>query len=353
MHKPINILITGSNYWNPGDDIVREGVMALLRALLHPLDINWHFFNFAAPPVALGQCGEIPNTVEIRDFNLIAKRLDLVVVPGLSFGRELAQFYGKLLEHNLGPKTIIIGGMNENEYAAQWAGHSQTRRLVKQARAIIGRTTKYPAVLRTDGVAYKVLPCPSVLCDFPRADQREGDLRLAYSIQLPQGRPGSVVNHTCSNDAHSVALNSLKEAIKTREVDLICHHKSEFAFWSDYFKSEPKVRVLFSSWFQDLWHFYSQVDAVVSTRLHSVLWARAMGKPGLVVNDSNRHQGALEHFPGTQFTVRLLDVMQFVANLTHERAKEFNALVLAHREKVWDAYIKELEPHVKEFRLPQ
>lgn len=351
MQKPINILISGSNYWNPGDDIVREGVMALLRASVFPRDINWHFFNFAAPVASVGPCGEIPNTVEIRDINRLAPRIDLVVIPGLAFGRELAQFQMKLLECGLGPKTIFLGGMNENDYAAKWAAHSSTRRLLKQAKLVIGRTTKYPATLRTDGIGYKVLPCPSILCDFPSEEVREGGIRFAYSIQLPQGSPFGVVNHTVVNEAHTVALQSLRETIKKHSVDLICHHKSEFSYWSEIFKDEAKVRVLFSSWFQDLWAYYKACDVVVSTRLHAVLWARALGKPGIVVNDSNRHQGALEHFPGTSFSLRAIDVAQFVSNINRKSIEEFSGKCAEHRNKVFEAYMKELEPHVKGFKL--
>jgi hypothetical protein len=243
--------------------------------------------------------------------------------------------------------------MNENDYAAQWAAYSSTRRLLKQARLVIGRTTKQPPTLRTDGIFYKTLPCPSILCDYHRPEEREGDLRIAYSIQLPTGTPGGVVNHTTSHDAHSVALQSLRDTIKVREVDLICHHKSEFIFWRSFFKDEPRVRVLQSSWFQDVWQYYRACDAVVSTRLHAVLWMRAMGKPGIVVNNSERHQAALEHFPGTKFTLRGLEIAQFVGNLNGADMDKFAEEVTQHRHRVFEQYMEEIKPHVAHFTVSQ
>lgn len=352
MSKPINILITGSNYWNCGDDIVREGAMALFRAALHPREINWHFHNFIVPEASIGQCGEIPNTVSIRDLKMLAAHIDLVVIPGLGFGRELHTFQAKLLEVGLGPKTIFIGGMNENAYAAQWASNGTTRHLLKTAKLVIGRTKKHPATMDNDGIAYKVLPCPSILCDFPTKEPREGPLRIAMSIQLSKGTPGGVINHVTSQDAYVVGLRALKDAIKTTEVDLICHHKSEFLHWSLYFKTEPKVNVIFSSWYQDLWHHYRQADVVVSTRLHAVLWARAMGKPGLVLNNSDRHIHALEQFPGTECTLKQNDVTNFIGQ-GRKNVAEFLAKASQHQQQAWEDYIEAIEPHVKAFKLSQ
>lgn len=354
MNKPANVLITGSDYWNPGDSVVREGCMALLRAAYFPRPVNWHFFDFSRPHNAVGPCGEVANVVELPEIRSLAPHIDLVVIPGLAFGRELSTFQQEILNQGLGPKTVFIGGMNENPYADEWAAKTHVRRLLKQAKLVIGRTQAHPETMRRDGVAYKCLACPSLLSDSPRPRPCLAESpRLAVSIQLPHGSNGAVVNHSTGAAAHDAARSALETVCKDfgpdTEVRLVCHHKSEFRFWAPHFAGHKHVRVYWSSWFQDLWAAYSECEAVFSTRLHSVLWCRAMGIPGIVINGTPRHQEALREIPGTPSTLSsVTGVVQFLRHLQDPVAfQEIQDSFRDHRDRLWSEYFNLLAPIVK------
>jgi hypothetical protein len=358
--KPINILITGSNYWNIGDDIVREGVMAIFRGLVNPRPINWWFYNFAAAQNASGSCGEVLNTVALHDLPHLLPLLDLVIFPGLAVGREIFELQAQIQARGLGHKCFFIGGMNENNYAAEWAGKAPVRRLLKEAAVVIGRTVKHPHTLDTDGVPYQVLPCPSILSCHPVEGHVMHDTpRLSMSIQLPQGHPLAVVNHATSKDAYQAAMAILEGQRARRPVDLVCHHKSEFFYFQQLLKGQPNVNVIMSSWFQDVWaHYTYHADFVVSTRLHAVLLARALGRPGIVVNNSPRHLEALRLFqpdtqatlrPDTQATLRVDQIGNFIREVDTNPGwvQSWQAGVLDHQGKVWRDYSNAINPHVQ------
>ena len=46
--SPQNIVISGTNFWNPGDDFVRDGVIRVLRELFRGIPCNFLFYNFNA-----------------------------------------------------------------------------------------------------------------------------------------------------------------------------------------------------------------------------------------------------------------------------------------------------------------
>ena len=41
-----NIVISGTNFWNPGDDFVRDGVIRILHELFPNDQLNFLFYNF-------------------------------------------------------------------------------------------------------------------------------------------------------------------------------------------------------------------------------------------------------------------------------------------------------------------
>lgn len=319
--------------------------MTVLRALAFPRTINWWFYNFASPE-GKGRCGEIPNTIELSDIHPLRGDIDLVVVPGLMVGEELAGFHAQVLVSGLGPKTIFVGGMNENQYCAHWAGQFIERKLLKEARLVIGRTKKHPVTLDEDKVPYHVLPCPSILCDAPRRDKSDFSGRVAFSVQLPHDMIGSVINHSTSWEAHEAMVRAVElvSACPAVTPTIICHHKSEYLFCR---KKFPGIPIVFSSWFQDLWAAYSYCAQVISTRLHSVLWGAAMGAPGIVVNDSERHLGAIEQFPFIPYSLEPGEIACWQKRTdTVQSYCDFFQNVLAFRDSVFRQYFNLLKKHV-------
>ena len=61
-----NIVISGTNFWNPGDDFVREGVIAVLRNLFPGVSLNLFFYNFNADFPSHDKFAGIANTIRIK-----------------------------------------------------------------------------------------------------------------------------------------------------------------------------------------------------------------------------------------------------------------------------------------------
>jgi polysaccharide pyruvyl transferase WcaK-like protein len=132
-------------------------------------------------------------------------------------------------------------------------------------------------------------------------------------------------------------------------VDLVCHHKSEFVYWTKFFQGRDNVRIIFSSWFQDLWQQYSaNADVVVSTRLHAVLLARAMGIPGIIINGTDRHEHALREIPDTNITLQPGVALDYIRKVSNDDAvNAWRKKVREHQAHIWNRYTEEIEPHVK------
>ncbi len=48
-----NIVISGTNFWNPGDDFVRDGVIRVLKRLFKGHSLNFLFYNFTLNHVSI------------------------------------------------------------------------------------------------------------------------------------------------------------------------------------------------------------------------------------------------------------------------------------------------------------
>lgn len=297
---PRNIVISGTNFWNPGDDFVRDGVVAVLRQVLVGCDLNFLFYNFNADFFPQDKFKGISNLASQGDLDRMRGHVDAVVIAGLSAGEEIKDLYRWVIANGLQDRVFLIGAGYENSYVAQHVAGEPEATIFRHARIITGRTAKRPEFLRELATPYVHLNCPAILSvpevkTVPDGRQME---RIGFSIQLPH--EVGEVNQTCDGSLSRLAVDILTTLEPHFAVEVIAHHKSEYFFFLDLLKGTG-IPVLFSSFYQDMSEWYRRQDLVITTRLHSSLFANGHGIPGLIVNDTDRHTHTLDGFPHTQW----------------------------------------------------
>lgn len=291
MRQP-TVLYTGSTYWNLGDDFVREGCRRLLTAAHGSEDISSLFFPFNLPRDNDKSPRREP--LNLLNINTAPPVCDLIVVPGLAVGKELIDFHAWIHLHNLAHKTIFLGGMWENQYAAEYSAPGlQSYANLEASPLIVSRTRKMPAhIAKLPNV--HTLACPS-LVSTDRILLPQGDY-IAVSIQLHE-QIGGVDNHRVAPSVHYGALETIRRLVVTNpsaRIKLVCHHQSEFEYFRDRFED-----VFFSPWFQDYVDVYARARFVFSTRLHACFLANSLRVKACCCNDAPRPAEAIKENPFT------------------------------------------------------
>ncbi len=291
-----NIVISGTNFWNPGDDFVRDGVIRVLKSM-YPADaLNFLFYNFNADFFPQDKFAGISNLAARGDLDRYRDKIDAIVIAGLSAGDEIQDLYRWIIANGLEKRVCLIGAGYENDYVDQHVAQEPEATIFRNARIIIGRTAKVPGFIRTLGTPYRHVNCPAIL-SVPHVKETAAGRRIeriGFSIQLPHDE--GLVNHSCARPQYELALDVLEDLSRKFCVEIIAHHKSEYFHFLNLERTRG-IPVRFSSFYQDLFEVYPRFDLVVTTRLHSSLFANGHGVPGIIINDTDRHTHTLDGFP--------------------------------------------------------
>jgi glycosyltransferase involved in cell wall biosynthesis/ADP-heptose:LPS heptosyltransferase/chemotaxis methyl-accepting protein methylase len=290
-----NIIISGTNFWNPGDDFVRDGVIRVLREVFPGEPLNFLFYNFNADFFPQTKFAGIGNYISQGDLEKYRDSVDAVVIAGLSAGAEIKDLYRWVVTNGLADKVYLIGAGYENGYAEQHISEEPESTIFRKARIVIGRTAKTPEFIQRFGIPYHHLNCPAILSVPEVRNTSPGKRvdRIGFAIQLPHGE--GLLNHTCDPKQYELCLALLRELSRQYQVEVIAHHKTEYFYFLKLLRGE-NIPVIFSSFYQDLHQIYQRYDLVITTRLHASLFANGHGIPGIIVNDTDRHTHTLEGF---------------------------------------------------------
>lgn len=294
--KTRNIIISGTNMWNPGDDFVRGGVIRILHELFSGYQLNFFFYNFNQDFFPQSKFSGITNMVSKGDIEQYRDFVDYVVIAGLSAGAEIKDLYQWIIDNCLEDRVFLIGAGYENTYVERYIHEEPEATIFRNAKIITGRTQKTPNFIPELSLPYHHINCPALLSvpSVKHIQPGRKITRIALSLQLPHEI--GIVNHCCSQAMYELGIKILKELTKNFEVEVIAHHKSEYFHFLHVLK-DFKIPVIFSSFYHDLFEIYPRFDLVVTTRLHSSLFANGFGIPGIIINDTDRHTHCLEGFP--------------------------------------------------------
>lgn len=291
-----NIVISGTNFWNPGDDFVRDGVIRILRKLFEEYTLNFLFYNFNQDFFPQSKFSGIHNMAAAGDLDKYRDFVDAVVIAGLSAGKEIKDLYNWIIENDLLDRVYLIGAGYENTYVDKNISQEPEATIFRNARIITGRTQNKPNFITELGLPYHHINCPAMLSvenvkDIPAKKNIE---TIGFSIQLPH-RVG-IVNHCCDASMYKLAAHTLLELLPRYNVEIIAHHKEEYFHFLNLVKGHD-IPVFFSSFYQDLFDIYRRYDLVISTRLHACIFANSHGIPGIIINDTDRHTHCAQGFP--------------------------------------------------------
>jgi len=296
-HRPRvrNFVISGTSFWNPGDDFVRDGVIEVLRRVFPDDRLNFHFYNFNPDRFPKANVTGIGNEMCAGELEQCRDHIDGVIVAGLSAGHEVKELYRWVLSNGLQDRVFMIGAGYESPYCAEHIIQEPAASIFRRVNIITGRTVKHPPFIDQAGAPFVRLNCPALLSvknikEVPAGKQIE---RIGFSIQLPHET--GILNQSTGKGVSALNLEILFDLAKKYEVEVIAHHKTEYFHFLHLLK-ETGIPVIYSSFYQDLHQIYPRYDLVITTRLHSSLFANGHGIPGIIINDTDRHTLTLEGF---------------------------------------------------------
>jgi|GEM_PF-1671259 len=290
-----HIVISGTNFWNPGDDFVRDGIIRILRESFPGELLNFLFYNFNADFFPQSKFSGIADFVSDGDLEKYRDDIDAIVIAGLPVGDEMKDLYYWITANGLEDKVHLLGAGYESKYVAEHISQEPEATIFRKARLVTGRTAKAPEFLKTEKIAYHHINCPAMLSvpavkQIPAGKQIE---RIGFSIQLPHG--DGVPNHTCAVEMYDLSVQVLRELSRQYPVEVVAHHKSEYFHFVNLLRDDG-IPVVFSSFYRDLFAVYPRYDLMITTRLHASLFANGHGIPGIIINDTDRHTHTLEGF---------------------------------------------------------
>lgn len=291
-----NIIISGTNFWNPGDDFVRDGIVRILREIFKDAQLNLMFYNFNEDFLPQSKFKGISNMVGSKDLCQLREHVHAIVICGLSAGREIKDLYGWIVDNQLTDRVFLIGAGYENDYVASNISSEPEATIFKSAQVITSRTKSRPDFIDEHHLPYYHINCPAILSvknekSVPKGKKIE---KIAFSIQLPQGI--GIPNHWVDSSNYLLALEALKTLYLRYDVSIIAHHKTEYFHFLNNLK-KSRIPIIFSSFYQDLYDEYKKYDLVISTRLHACLFANGHGIPAIIINDTDRHTHCVDGFP--------------------------------------------------------
>ncbi len=339
--------------WNPGDDFVRDGVIAVLRRVIAPRPLNLFFYNFSAdvqPPH--GTLGGIGNNVSAGDLERLGSEVHAVVIAGLSAGHEIKDLYQWVIDAGLEDRVVMIGAGYENSYVEEHCKKDPEATVFKNARIITGRTAKVPEFIASLATPYAHIACPSLLSvpTFKAPLDGKKVLSIGFSIQL--AHEDGIINQATSPAVSGLAIRTMLDLAECGyDITLIAHHKSEYLAFAPRFSGTP-VKVRFQSFSADLHDIYHELDAVITTRLHAGLYANAHGLPALIINDTPRHTHALEHFRHAHWATSEQDVEMFLRDLLSADLASIARELAADKASLFEEYDHALRPVIESLIPP-
>jgi len=284
----MNILVSSTRQWNPGDEFILFGVRNLLREALKGEGINWILYD--RNPDLFVDGFDHPfhreriwgNSFHHSHFQC----LDMALIAGTPewMGSSLKRFYRIVIEGHLPLAMLGVGyidapiSFTEDElYCFKHQLKVATVRDEFASRALI----------ETD-IPHEMLPCPGLFASL-HEHPPDAIRKIGFIIQTDKTVNQSVpeeLSHAC---AHTV----MRLRSKGWSVDVICHYIDEFV---EFARTLAPVRYSYDA--RDYVDILMDYDLIISTRLHATIIANSLGKPSILFYDGDpRTRGAASLFP--------------------------------------------------------
>lgn len=284
----MNILVSSTRQWNPGDEFIFIGVRNLLQEVLKGQRINWVLYDRNPDLFVDGFSHPLhKNRVWGNSFhNRDPQCIDMAMIAGTPewMGLPLKGFYRAVIDGNLPLVMLGVGYID----APITFTKEELYCFKNQLKVITARDEHASRALNEIGIGHEILPCPAIFVSTHEtipADIRKIGFVIQTNKTLNQSVPEEL-SHAC---AHIVR----KLRVKGFEVEVVCHYIDELV---DFSRALSPVRYSYDA--HDYIDILNDYDLIISTRLHGAILANSLGKPAMMLNsDDPRCKGTLSQFP--------------------------------------------------------
>lgn len=273
----MNILISTTTNWNPGDDFIRYGVKNLLNSLYS--DINYVHYD-RNPDYFKSDNWEMGSN---HKSNVMNDPIDWFTIDAVVLAGSPEFLHGPLkplyegLYNNPHIPLLALGVGYSNDIDMLAITHIEHQVLSRSSTLIITRQYDLQKKLKEllHGKKVHCLPCPAIFA----APDRRGR-QSPKTLAIPQTSYGPQGIDTKDSEV-------LFKELEGEERDLLFQYVEDFKLYQKGF---------FSSDARELLDKIIQYKYVISNRLHSGIAGLSAGSIVKFINSSNRVQKALEPY---------------------------------------------------------
>ncbi len=252
----MNILVSTTLNWNPGDEFIRYGVMKLFEEVFGN---NHNYLVWNRNPDAINQkLGS--NSIAYDE--LEQNKIDMILIAGSPdwYSNSYIKLFDYLKQHPEIPLLAIgIGSPFKNI------------QLTDLEKEIYNRPNTFVTCRDTNVKNFVskaiVLPCPALFCSDVVQEKDNGKTLFITQID-------SVINQSVDKITHNILQSEL-----SKDADIMCFYKSE---WTWYSKNFQNVQYTFEP--KELIERISKYKHIVSTRLHGAVAATSSGIPSKILS---------------------------------------------------------------------
>ncbi len=318
----MNILVSSTRQWNPGDEFIFFGVQNLLKESFREHRINWVLYDrnpdlfvdgFSHPVHRERLWGNSFHHGNPQCF-------DLGVIAGTPewMGLPLKGFYNTVKEGHL---PLILLGVGYIDAPITFS-EDELYCFRHQLKVVTARDEYASRAFNEYGIPHEILPCPALFASWKETPPPSIQ-KIGFIIQTSKTLNQSVSEELCHASVHAVKQLRKKGFV----VEVVCHYIDEFVEFS---RTLAPVRYSYDA--RDYIDLLKDYDLILSTRLHGAILANSLGKPALMLNsDDSRCKGTISHFPYI-FTAHPETI---VDEVTAFEAKDLDGLV------PWKAHIRD------------
>lgn len=284
----MNILISSTRQWNPGDEFILIGVRNLIQGVLKKHRINWVLYD-RNPDLFIDGFSNPLHKEKIWSNTFShqkkCKCIDLAVIAGTPewFGLPMKGFYNAVRAESI-PLVLLGVGYIDASISFSEDELFCMRNLLRVATT---RDEYASRALRNVGITHKLLPCPALF-----ASEHENVPHMIKKIGFVI-QTNKTINQSIPEELIHASIYIIRQLRKKGFIiETICNYIDEFC---EFANSLKPVRYSYEA--LDYIETVNEYDLIITTRLHAAILANSLGKPAILLNNDSRCIGAVKQFP--------------------------------------------------------
>lgn len=340
----MNVVISTTRQWNPGDEFIMMGCINLLKE--HIGTFNPIIFNRNPQTRRARKYDFVKQADRLLGGEVIEKFLDnsvknaapisyadLVVFAGSPEwrGLRLEKLYAEISQLDI--PTIFLGIGTSGRFSFEDNFTETEKNVFKNAKLITCRDALTKECL--DELNVEHLPCPAL---FSSTNEKKVD--QVKRIGIIYGTHNAVKNNNISLETEEYLKKTYHRFINENndvyDIEFIAHYIDELDTFNDDFPGQ-KLRYSYDS--KDYLDIFGSYDLVIGHRVHGIGMSASMGIPGIMI----AHDARASTVKG--FLAKMICVgdsyedFSSTVNETINNISYYNETLIEHKEKTKAVYI--------------